>query len=489
MKSIRNDLTNRLLSGCAILIVVASAVLGIGVHSRIVGEFDRTLESKALALIALISRERNYIEVDYSEDEMPVSENEEDLAYFQVFFEDGTLIESSEDVADQALPVNWESSDGFHFRNFELPDARRGRLVQIGFVPRFDAEDDSFAEGQSLDEDEEEDLVEIPDTIDPRTARITLVVARNRERLDQLIFWLYGALAAVDSVLLLGIAFVTKKSIRKGLEPIDQLNAQIRTIDPEATDQKISLENAPEELQTIINALNHLLVNIQSAFDRERRFSNAVAHELRTPVAELRMSCEAGQRWPDDSESVKQFFQDNHEIALHMERIVTNLLQLTRCHDKTSIVDLEELFIDSLVRDCWERTSEVANRKELKLDDRINPVEKVISDKAKLEIILQNIIDNAVSYSVSGSVVVFSSSNEDGTLTLVFENETNNISDEDLEHLFERFWRKDPARSADSHTGLGLALVKALSDLLNIEASIALPDKNTFQVRLTFSNQ
>jgi len=486
VKSIRRELTNRLLGGTAILLIVASAILSIGVHSRIVGEFDRALESKALALIALTSREKNYIEVDYSEDEMPELENEEDLEFFQVFFEDGTLIESSEDTEDEILPVDWEESNGFFFRNFELPDDRRGRLVQIGFVPRFDEEDETLPLEQVIDEGELEELFEIPENINPKTARIILVVARNRERLDQLILFLYIALAAVDALLLLGIVFVTKSSIRKGLEPIDQLNAQIQTIVPEGADQRIILENPPKELQTILNALNQLLDNIQDAFARERRFSSAVAHELRTPVAELRMSCETGQRWPDDVESVKRLFRDNHEIALHMERIVANLLQLTRCHNKTSIVDLEEFCVDSLVRECWKRTSDVASRKELTLDDRINPAEKVISDKDKLEIILQNIIDNAVSYSVTGSVVVFSSTNDDGTLTLVFENETNNIEEKDLEHLFERFWRKDPARSADNHTGLGLALVKALADLLNIDARIALPATNLFQVQLTF---
>jgi len=451
-----------------------------------VGEFDRALESKALALVALTSREKNYIEVDYSEDEMPEFDNEEELEYFQVFFQDGTLIESSEDAEDETFPIDLEAPNEFQFRNIELPDERRGRLVQISFVPRFDEEDEILPVEEVIDEEELADLFEIPENIEPKSARIILVVARNRERLDQLIIFLYGTLAAVDTLLLIGISIVTKTSIRKGLKPIDQLNAQIRMISPEAADQRIVLENPPEELQTILNALNKLLDNTQDAFARERRFSSAVAHELRTPVAELRMSCETGQRWPDDVECVKRLFQDNHEIALHMERIVTNLLQLTQCHNQTSILDLEEFTVHSLVKDCWKRTSDIANRKELILDDRINPSEKVISDRAKLEIILQNLIDNAVSYSVTGSVVVFSSANDDGTLTLVIENETNNIEKSDLEHLFERFWRKDPARSADNHTGLGLALVKALAELLNIDARIDLPTTNVFQVKLTF---
>lgn len=486
MKSIRRELTNRLLSGTAIILITATVLLSIGVHSRIVGEFDQALEAKVLALTALTSREHNYIEVDYSEDEMPEFESEEGLEYFQVFFEDGTIIESSEALEDQTLPVDFSGANGFVFRNLQLPDKTRGRLAQVSFLPRYDEEEENLPLSQIMEDGEMADLFQIPEGFDPKTSRVTITVARSRDRLDQLIIFLYGTIATVDTLLLIGITFVAKSSIHKGLKPIDNLNAQIRTISLESKNQKIALTDPPEELQTIINALNELLENIQQTFARERRFSSAVAHELRTPVAELRMACETGQRWPDDIECVKRLFQDNHEIALHMERIVTNLLELTRCDNKSTIVDLQEFPLGSLVNECWKRSTDVANRPELKLDDRINPSEKVISDKGKLEIVLQNLIDNAVSYSVTGSCVVFSFSNSDGAVTLVIENESDNIESEDLEHVFERFWRKDPARSVGNHTGLGLALVKALAELLNIEITIALPSKNVFQVQLTF---
>lgn len=486
MKSIRSELTTRLLGGTAVLLVAASTLLSIGIHSRIVGEFDRALEAKALALIALTSREHNYIEVDYSEDEMPDIENKESLDYFQVLFQDGTIIELSETLEEEPLPVDLTKTSGFSFKNIKLPDESRGRFVQISFLPRFDEEEENLPLNQIMDEAEIADLFKIPEDFDPKTARVMIAVARSRDRLDQLIIFLYGTLAAVDTLLLIGITIVTKSSIHRGLKPIEELNSQIRKIEPEVKDQKIVLEKSPEELQTILNALNDLLDKIQETLARERRFSSAVAHELRTPVAELRMACETGQRWPDDVECVRRLFQDNQEIALHMERIVTNLLELTRCDNKTSIIAMEEFQVGALIKDCWKRSSDIALKRDLSLDDRINPSEKVISDKAKLEIIIQNLIDNAVSYSVNGSVVVFSSVNNDGTLTLVIENETNNIEAIDLDHVFERFWRKDPARSVGNHTGLGLSLVRALADLLDIKVTIALPSKNTFQVQLTF---
>ena len=485
MKSIRKELTFRLLAGTAALLVVASGILGVVVHSRIVGEFDRALEAKALALVALTSRERDQIEVDYEDEEMPEVEGAAEPEQFQVLFEDGTLIASSEDFEDFELAGELPKEDGMRFGNTELPEEERGRFVMIRFLPRFDLEDEL---NQEVDSDEpiDPDLFEIPDSHKPEESRIVIIVARNRDQLDQLLIFLYGTLIALDSLLLLGIFYVAKKSIQKGLEPINALNAQIAEIGPEALEARIALDSPPQELHTILNALNGLLQKVQEAFARERRFSSAVAHELRTPVSELRMACETGQMWPEDEESVKRLFKDNHDIALHMERIVTNLLELTRCDNKTAIVNLEEFQLDALIRECWRRSSDVAQTRELSLKDQVDPEARVISDLAKLEIILQNLIDNAIAYSVSGSVVVFSSLDQDGRFCLIVENETDNLVKGDLERVFERFWRKDPARSAGTHAGLGLALVKALADLLSIEIAVDLVEDRYFRIQLVF---
>ncbi len=117
------------------------------------------------------------------------------------------------------------------------------------------------------------------------------------------------------------------------------------------------------------------------------------------------------------------------------------------------------------------------------MDNRITEVLYVTTDKDKLKLILTNIIFNAVSYSPSDSSVVIEALREGEDVELIVSNETVDLCENDVQMMFERFWRKDQVRSEDNHAGLGLSLVKALADLLKIRISPTLDTSS----RLTLS--
>ena len=479
MKSIRRALTVQLVTGMLVMLVAASTILGAAVHSRLVREFDRALETKARVLAVLTSRKGQTIEVDFAGEYMPEFESEDDPEYFQILLQDGSVIKTSDTLDGHRLPFKPSRSDEPLFLNSRLPDGRRGRLVQMALRPRADEQGDT-------DPQDEERLFQIPGTLNPASVLVILTVARSRKDLDALLISLYVTLAAIDLLLLLGIGILVHLSIRKGLQPVETINRQVSAIGPEALDRRIHLPFPPKELQTILHALNNLLERLQRAFERERRFSSDVAHELRTPVAELRTACEVGGRWPEDTDSVRHFFSDARGIALQMERIVTSLLVLARCDSGTTTVAREAVHIASLIRECWNRVSEDATIKQLRLDLRIAPSITVSTDREKFEMIIRNLIDNAVCYSAPGSVITCAADGTGPGLDLVTGNQAVDLANEDLEHMFERFWRKDPARSDRGHLGLGLSIVKALSELLGIGLRIDLKESAVFEVRLSF---
>ena len=80
----------------------------------------------------------------------------------------------------------------------------------------------------------------------------------------------------------------------------------------------------------MVDQLNELLARLETAFRRERQLTSDIAHELKTPIAELRNLCEVGARWPDDPVTARKFFEDAWTIALQMERVVVHLLALAR---------------------------------------------------------------------------------------------------------------------------------------------------------------
>ena len=313
-----------------------------------------------------------------------------------------------------------------------------------------------------------------------------MTVARSREDLDALLRSLYLSLAGIDILLLLGIGLLVHFSIRRGLQPIEAINSQISALGPDALDGRVRLPFPPEELQTVLQALNGLLERLQRGFERERRFSSDVAHELRTPVAELRAACEVGGRWPEDTDSIRRFFDDIHEVAVRMERMVTNLLALARCDNGTATVSRETVHLEPLIRECWKRVSGGGETQPSRLNLRVDPAMTVSTDREKLGMIIQNLIDNAVSYSAPGSVIRCAIDEAGSGRDLVIENQAVDLAREDLEHFFERFWRKDPARSHSSHAGLGLSIVRALSALLGIGLHVSLTEGSVFVVRLSF---
>lgn len=452
------------------------------VHARLVGEFDRTLEAKASALESLTSREGRKLDMEFGHEGKSEFEDETEPEYFQVFLANGTALRKSETLGRQDLPFDPKLSEDEVFRNARLSNGRRARLVQIAFTPEVDEPDPADLGTAKPDED----ILDLPEAVELESLRLVLVVARSREHLDGLLASIYLTLAGLAILLLTAIGFVVRRAIGRGFRPIDTMNTQIARIGPDTLDARIHVPSPPAELATILAALNGLLQRVESGFARERRFSSDVAHELRTPVAELRTACEVGAKWPEDAAANQRLFQDVREIALQMERIVANLLMLARCDSGTAIVVSKRVHPASLIGECWNRANGKVAERKARLENRIAPEATIETDEEKLGIIVQNVLENAVAHGVVGGVVVCESFVTESGLELSFSNRTANLTPADIAHFFERFWQKDSARSDANRFGLGLSIVQALANLLGIRLRAELKEGSLFEFRMMF---
>jgi signal transduction histidine kinase len=503
LHSIRKQLTLRILAGTLLMLLLAGVVFCVVVRSRVVAEFDRALEAKARALVALTSREGRVLDIDIDEEAMPEfaasdedddgedeeedgdddrDDEDEEPEYFEIRLRDGAAVRKSQSLGGGSLPFELNARRDRLFRSLRLRDGDKGRLVQVTFAPAVEEAD----EGEDDDEDDE-DCVELPVAVDEDSLELVLVVARSREDLDELLGFLYLAFALLSVALLAGIAALVRSAMRRGFQPLDAVNAQVRDIGPESLDGRIRLASPPEELAPIVEGLNGLLGRVEDGFARERRFSNDVAHELRTPVAELRTACEVGAKWPDDPRHTQQFFADIEDIARQMERVVANLLELTRCDSGTSAVIPERIPLRQMVEDCWRRAAGDASANHLHFENRVEQEATVTTDRGKLQMILQNTVDNAVFHSARKSVVSCRTERSDtGGLALILANKAQDLARGDLAHVFERFWRKDIARTGGRHSGLGLSLVRDLARVLGIDVRVDLREGNVFVVTMVF---
>jgi signal transduction histidine kinase len=239
------------------------------------------------------------------------------------------------------------------------------------------------------------------------------------------------------------------------------------------------------ELMPIVNQLNAMQHGLDDALARERQFSSDVAHELRTPLAELRTLVEVGSRWPDDRDAVVEYFADARAICEQMEGVVISLLTLTRCESGVQPVQREPFNVLDAVETSWLAVKQLAQEKTQAFECHIPATLEMVSDRDMLLTVLRSLLGNAVCHSAPKSTIRCTVTNLDSRPQLTISNPIEHLNSEDVPYLFERFWRKDSARSDGHHSGLGLSIVKAFSDLLNLEVQACVDERKAFRISIS----
>ena len=163
---------------------------------------------------------------------------------------------------------------------------------------------------------------------------------------------------------------------------------------------------------------------------------------------------------------------------------MVHLLALARSESGVEAVDASRFEIAAAVDSAWRRVAVEARRKGIELRRDVAPALLVETDRGKLELMVTNLLANAVAYCPAGGTVECNARAEVGGTELRVANPAPELDDADLPHLFDRFWRKDTARTGGQHAGLGLTLVQTFADLLGIGVEVALSPERVFTITL-----
>jgi two-component system sensor histidine kinase QseC len=458
MTSLRALLRRHLLIGLSVLFVLLGTGLFLVMRRVLVLQFDEGLQDKARFLSMLVKSERDGdVELDFDDAPLPEFRRAHHPEYFVLRRADGTEVARSASLERGTLPAAPRRTEASF--NLTLPDGRPGRAVSLRFVPRREHD-----EGPP-----------------PATPPVSLVVARDRKALDRALWRLTLALAAAGLVLTAGGATIVTLTVGRGLRPLGAVADRAATIDARTLGVRFPTEGMPAELRAICERLNDLLARVGAAFERERRFSADVAHELRTPLAELKSAAEVALRWPDERDG-GAVLGDVLEAATQMERLVTTLLSLARCEGGRQPVTLAAVDLAALVREVWAPLETIARGRSLSFTlDAPGPA-TVSSDRALLAAMLTNVLANAADYATDGTEIACAARRDGDRWELRVSNRHDGLGAADLPHLFEPFWRKDAARSGGAHSGLGLSLVAAYARLVDAQVSATLPEPGRISV-------
>jgi two-component system, OmpR family, sensor histidine kinase SenX3 len=194
----------------------------------------------------------------------------------------------------------------------------------------------------------------------------------------------------------------------------------------------------------------------------KRDFVANVSHELKTPVGALALLAETIEDAADDAEAVRRFAGKMRQEAQRLTNLVQDLITLSRIQAAEYVPDPRRVELDAVVAEAIDRCRMKANARGITLASVGSRGLTVLGDEDLLVTALRNLLDNAVAYSPERTRVVISTKKTgEGHAELSVADQGIGIPERDLERIFERFYRVDPARSrATGGTGLGLAIVK-----------------------------
>lgn len=462
MKTIRQQLTRKLLSGFALLLGLGGAGIYISTRAALLEEFDDALRAKAMAITSLTKHEKNQIEVEVPGRLMRGFDERVAKDFFEIWDANLVPLERSESLGESNLPCRFGPFKDPEFWNLRLPSGFAGRAVGFVFAPE-------------KDEDEKGDTAV--------SGAVQLVVASDRRELDETLATLALVLAGSGLLLLMVTGLVVPRVLGRELFPLNQLADQAACISADSLASRFPTDGLPGELTPISRRLNDLLKRLQQSFERERSFSADLAHELRTPIAELRSMAELALKWPEAREP--QTDREVLAIAMQMESIVNRLLALLRSEQGQLPLLRENIALGPLVESVWQPLAKKAAGKQLDVTRNMRDSDRIETDPVLLRSILSNIMDNAVEYSPLGGIIRIAAGVENGRFTLQLTNTVEHLSPDEVPKIFDRFWRKDAARSNNEHSGLGLSLSRAFAQVLGYELKAIMSGESLLALSLS----
>ena len=293
-----------------------------------------------------------------------------------------------------------------------------------------------------------------------------LTIGQDRSGLDRALNLIGLTLFAGTGAAAVAVLFLVRWSVRSGLAPLDELGVVVAEIDAAKLGRRLPGERMPAELRPITDRLNELLARLESSFERERRFSTSAAHELRTPLAELRSLAEVNLTTPATTAEATESWNDVLASTLRMQSLSTSLLALATAANPANALAPERVALSEILQTVWDSHRALAAKR--RITPTLQPTDRYVNaDRTLLMNVLGNLLGNAIEHSPEGATVSVSTAASASATKVLIRNPAPGLCADDIPQMFERFWKKDAARADGRHHGLGLSIASELSALLD----------------------
>lgn len=257
--------------------------------------------------------------------------------------------------------------------------------------------------------------------------------------------------------ILAGSSFVSWFLAGRALSPVIEIKSLAEQIRHGRLDRRIDVGVKGKEIDDLVKIFNEMLDSIQHSMEAQKRFTSDVSHEIRSPLTSLRGSIEVALRKQRPAGEYEELLRNNLSDIIRLSRITDDLLFLSKADN--NILELRKHWfdVDQLLKNIVERLRYDG----LSIVEKYGGALEVYGDSSILEQAFANLINNAIKYTPRGGTVTLITEKQEDSVKVTVSDSGIGIPDEDIPHIFERFYRVDKERSRKmGGTGLGLAITQ-----------------------------
>jgi len=274
------------------------------------------------------------------------------------------------------------------------------------------------------------------------------------------IIWVSAVLAIISSCIV--IYYFSQKII---INPLTQISVVARKISTGDVDKRVKIKS-DDEMGEFAEAFNLMADSLEMVEKNRREFLSNVSHELRSPITSIKgfIGGILDGVIPVDKE--KYYLAIAYEEIQRLTRLINELLDLSAVESGKFKLNMKPLDVNEVVRLCILRNEARIKDKKLNVEVFLEEHELIaLADEDKLMQVLTNLLDNAIKYADEGGLVTMSCGSKGKKAYVSIFNEGPLIPEEDIKHIWDRFYKGDKSRTQKVSTGLGLSIVKKIISL------------------------
>lgn len=260
---------------------------------------------------------------------------------------------------------------------------------------------------------------------------------------------------------------------RRALKPVDRITAGARSISIRNLSERLPVARTGDEIERLAETCNEMLARLEAAVNQIQQFTADASHELRGPLSFVRTAAEVALRNPRADTDSLQSFSDIVEETTKATALLEDMLTLARADAERDARVFTEVNLADVVEQVCDVARTLAGERQLSLTVYLEAQPaRVLGDFTALRRLLWILLDNALKYTPAPGQIDVSLSATDRWATLIVRDSGGGISESDLPHIFDRFYRADPSRSQIDGAGLGLSIAKWIADLHRADLTV-----------------